>query len=469
MHTLTLLASLAVGASAGTLSVPFSKQKLHHESSLDKRDTLTITGLNNITGGGYYGQFQIGTPGQNISFHLDTGSSDTWVNSVDTDLCTKKSLQELTGPCLATFDPDKSSTYKLVDQDAFNITYLDTRRILGDYFNDTVTIDGKSIKKQQLGLAVKSVSPTGIMGLGFSTGVAGNKTYPAIVENMMSQGLIERAAYSLWLNDLNSEEGTVLFGGIDTEKFVGKLTTLPLVPVLPGRNITTFSVSLKGLGVTMPKGQDSVELDTFQNDTITIVDSGATACQMPDSQTEAIYKAFDVISIKDVNTPFVDCAYGEDKGKGITFDFKFDGKTIAVPMKEMIINAFEEQQDVFKDPLVAPLFKGWEGVCMFGISPISNYGISSGTLTLLGDTFLRSAYVVYDLTNEQLGMAEANHRTTKSSIVELKKDDTKLPDVSGVEKASTSDDDDDDNAAGQLSPASVVTLVMVAGAVLTFW
>lgn len=70
---------------------------------------------------------------------------------------------------------------------------------------------------------------------------------------------------------------------------------------------------------------------------------------------------------------------------------------------------------------------------MFGISPISKYGISSGTLTLLGDTFLRSAYVVYDLTNEQLGMAEANHGATKSSIVELKKGDTKLPDVSGVE------------------------------------
>jgi hypothetical protein len=183
----------------------------------------------------------------------------------------------------------------------------------------------------------------------------------------------------------------------------------------------------------MPKGQDSVELDDFQNNTITIVDSGATACQMPDNQTEAIYKAFDVLSIRDVNVPFVDCAYAEGKGKGITFDFKFDGKTIVVPMKEMVINAFKDQQDVFKDPLVAPLFKGWEGVCMFGISPISKYGISSGTLTLLGDTFLRSAYVVYDLTNEQLGIAGANHRATKSSIVELKKGDTKLPDVSGVE------------------------------------
>ncbi|KAF5670623.1 SAP3-like protein [Fusarium heterosporum] len=469
MHTFALLASLAVGASAGTISAPFVKQKLSLDSSVHKRDTLTLTALNNITGGGYYSEFEIGTPGQKISFHLDTGSSDTWVNSVDTDLCNSERLQESTGPCLATYNPDKSSTYKLVGQDEFDISYLDTRQITGDYFNDTVTIDGKSVKKQQLGLAVKSLSATGIMGLGFSTGVAGNKTYPAIVENMESQGLIERAVYSLWLNDLDSEEGTILFGGIDTQKFVGKLATLPLLPLSKDRNITAFAISLKSLGVTMPSGENNLKLDDFRNDTLTIVDSGSTACQMPDSQVEEIYKAFDVVSIKEVPTPFVNCAYGKSKGKGITFDFKFDGKTIAVPMKEMVINAFEEQQDVFKDPLVASLFKDWDGVCMFGISPISKYGVSSGTLTLLGDTFLRSAYVVYDLTNEQLGIAAANHRSNNSDIVELKKGDTKLPNVSGVEKASTFDDDDDDNAAGHLSPAFMVTFFMVAGVALTLW
>jgi hypothetical protein len=86
-----------------------------------------------------------------------------------------------------------------VDRDGFDIRYLDTRRIEGDYFNDTVTIDGKTVKQQQLGLAVKSVRPTGIMGLGFSANVATNKSYPAIVDNMVSQGLIDTAAYSLWL------------------------------------------------------------------------------------------------------------------------------------------------------------------------------------------------------------------------------------------------------------------------------
>ncbi|KAF4345982.1 aspartyl ase SAP3 precursor [Fusarium beomiforme] len=465
MRTFTLLTSLAVGVSAGTVSAPIVKQRFHHDSSLDKRDTLGLAALNNVTGGGYYAEFQIGTPGQNISFQLDTGSSDTWLNSDDTDLCKSKAKQENIGPCMTTFKPDKSSTFKLVDRDGFDIAYLDSREISGDYFNDTVTIDGKSIKQQRLGLASESVRPTGIMGLGFSSNVVANGTYPTIVENMVSQGLIKRAAFSLWLNDLDSEQGTILFGGLDTKKFVGKLATLPLLPDPTTLNLTHFTVSLQDFAVKTPKGQDELKIDSLRKDTVAILDSGATVCLLPEDQVGEIYKAFNVLSVEQVAVPFVDCAYGKDKGKGVSFEFKFDGKTISVPMSEMVINAFPDKQEIFDDPAVSSYFDDWDSVCMFGISPISHYGLPD-SYTLLGDTFLRSAYVVYDLANEQLGIAEANHDTNESDIVELQEKDTKFPDVTGVQGTSSSEDDD--NAADHLSPASMVTLVMAAGIVLTF-
>jgi hypothetical protein len=101
-------------------------------------------------------------------------------------------------------------------------------------------------------------------------------------------------------------------------------------------------------------------------------------------------------------------------------------------MSEMVINAFPDKQEIFDDPQVSSYFNDWDSVCMFGISPVSQYGLTGG-VTLLGDTFLRSAYVVYDLANEQLGIAEANHNTDESNIVELKEKDTKFPDVAGVE------------------------------------
>lgn len=87
----------------------------------------------------------------------------------------------------------------MVDRNGFDITYLDNRNIEGDYFNDTVTIDGNAILNQQLGLATKSVRPTGIMGLGFKANVAATKEYPTVVDNMVSQGFIDTPAFSLYL------------------------------------------------------------------------------------------------------------------------------------------------------------------------------------------------------------------------------------------------------------------------------
>lgn len=82
---------------------------------------------------------------------------------------------------------------------------------MGNYINDTVTIGGEKIVGQQLGLALDTVRPAGIMGLGFSKNVAAASEYPTIVDNMVSQGLIDSPAYSLWL--VSSHRRSSLFIG----------------------------------------------------------------------------------------------------------------------------------------------------------------------------------------------------------------------------------------------------------------
>ncbi|KAK7432812.1 hypothetical protein QQZ08_000675 [Neonectria magnoliae] len=489
MRSFLLLSLAATCASAGHISVDFSKFKLDLALSITKRDTLDLKAINNVTGGGYYAEFQVGTPGQKIGFLLDTGSSDTWVNSVDTDLCNSLSLQDTNGYCMTSFDPDDSSTFDTVDRGGFDITYLDGRRIRGDYFNDTVVIDGKSIKRQQLGLATKSVRPTGIMGLGFAANVAADTQYPTILDNMVSQGYIDTPAFSLYLNDLSASSGTILFGGIDQAKFVGKLTTLPLRPDFQSfsNNITSFTVQLDSLEVT---GQD-INLDSLKADAI--LDSGSTICLLPDSQVQDIWEAFDVRTVTGLSVPFVDCAYAGDKGDGISLDFTFSGKKINVPIDEMVIDSFASVQDqIMSDPTLKEAFDGWDSACMFGIASASDYGVNDDRFALLGDTFLRSAYVVYDLANEQIGIAEANTNSNDSDIVELKAGDSEFPNVSGVASKSTVDptssgssrptvtvtatpddsagqsgggDDDDDNAGGHLVPALMASLMMAVGAV----
>lgn len=48
-------------------------------------------------------------------------------------------------------------------------------------------------------------------------------------------------------------------------------------------------------------------------------------------------------------------------------------------------------------------------------------GISdaAGSTAVLGDTFLRSAYVVYDLQNNQISLAQTDFNATSSNVVEI--------------------------------------------------
>lgn len=330
-----------------------------------------------------------------------------------------------------------SSTFELVDRGGFDITYLDGRNIKGSYFNDTVTFGEGKIENQQLGLASDTVRATGLMGLGFSANVAARKKYPTVIDNMVEQGLIETRAFSLYLNDLDSDAGTVLFGAIDSKKYIGDLAILELSPESSSgtNNVTSFNVHISGFDLKNAKGNKPVNLPNL--DSMAILDSGSTISLLPDDQVQELWDEFNVVTSKDTLTPYIDCAYRGDKGKGYVFEFVFDGKTIQVPIDEMVIDAYADVQALFKQYLIRN--KGltevsdWDSVCMFGIGSTADFDIDTDKFTLLGDTFLRSAYVVYDLDNERLAIAQANLNSTDSNIVDITPGD--LPVVSGVKSA----------------------------------
>jgi len=108
--------------------------------------------------------------------------------------------------CL-TVIPSASKTYEDVEPNGFNISYVDGSGSSGNYFQDVLTIGGGTLNNFEMGLATTSSIGTGIMGIGYNTSEAnvdtGNHTeYPNLPLAMVNQGLINSAAYSLWLNDL---------------------------------------------------------------------------------------------------------------------------------------------------------------------------------------------------------------------------------------------------------------------------
>jgi hypothetical protein len=322
-----------------------------------------------------------------------------------------------------------STTYAMVNRSGFDITYLDGRNIQGDYISDTVQIDNHSIKSQQLGLARDTVRGTGLMGLGFTENVASPTKYPTILDNMFTQGLISRRAFSLYLNDLQASTGTVLFGGIDTEKYIGNLTTLPLIPDIQSQNMTSFTVAMSGVGLTTPNGT-TTNLTAPSFNASTVLDSGSTLSLLPGALARQIWQRF---NIQLYQYAFIDCAYGRGANGSATFlNFQFNGATIRVPMEEMVLDNMVSVQDDLRKYIDLP------EICLFGIQSAASFGLRGSDFALLGDTFLRSAYVVYDLQGLKVGIAPANLNSSRSNVVALQRADAALPALTGVRSQETS-------------------------------
>lgn len=79
----------------------------------------------------------IGTPGQQVSLQIDTGSTDIWVEVAGSNAC-----ENTTNPCLGgTYDNTLSSTYQFVSNN-FYIPYGDGTYAAGVFADETFNIGG---------------------------------------------------------------------------------------------------------------------------------------------------------------------------------------------------------------------------------------------------------------------------------------------------------------------------------------
>ncbi|CAD0113205.1 unnamed protein product [Aureobasidium uvarum] len=419
ISTLALAASTIIGAEAITLQkrsngapkvVEHEIQRKHVENPL-KRDRLrrrqnTIQESLDNEQTLYFANASIGTPAQNFRLHIDTGSSDLWVNVATSSQC--ENTQQNDCSVSGTYAPNSSSTYEYVNS-LFNISYVDGSGSSGDYATDVFRIGGAQLQNQEFGIGYVSSSEEGILGIGYPTNEAilqySREPYVNVPQHMMQAGLINTNAYSLWLNDLDASTGSILFGGVNTEKYTGSLQTLP---ILTEQGIyAEFIIALTGVGYNGKENSIASNLNTAA-----LLDSGSSLMYLPNDVTESIYRMTGAKYSQEYGAAFIDCNM---RYNDTTIDFTFSSPTIRVSMSELV------------------LVMGYQGrtpLCILGIAP------ADGTTPVLGDTFLRSAYVVYDITNNEISLAQTNFNSTGNNIMEIT--NTSIPDATGVASAVTS-------------------------------
>ncbi|KJZ71445.1 hypothetical protein HIM_09169 [Hirsutella minnesotensis 3608] len=346
------------------------------------------------TGFFYSIEVKLGTPPQAVSVNLDTGSDELWVNP----MCNKS-----TDPTFCQSFGRFNGSQTFVDVKRNSTIQYGTGFAELEYGYDFVQIGAYRLSQQLLGVATDSeFAVTGILGAGPNLD-GWNSHYPTVIDNMAKQGFIKSRAFSLDIRSLESKRGSVVFGGIDTKKFSGHLEKLPIVPPASAPDgQTRYWVWLDGISVHRPNGSVASVYSKPKGQAV-LLDSGYTISTLPSVIFDKLLAAFPEAKApkKDSKLYEIPCSLGKVPGH---IDFKFGKTTINVPFNDFI------------------WYQTKSKICVLGASRDDDFPV-------LGDTFLRAAYVVHDWDNRNIHIA--NNEDCGSHLLPIGKGPDSVPSVKG--------------------------------------
>ncbi|MCJ1248696.1 hypothetical protein MMC30_005915 [Trapelia coarctata] len=363
-----------------------------------------ITNYLALSGGTYAINVTIGTPPQHMMLLLDTGSSDIVI--LGSNIC--GSPQALCNPNgnyhvdAGSYNPSLSSTSSFVANN-LTMSYADTTKYDGSYYDETFSIAGATVTNVTVGLIQNASAPAnlpfiGIIGVGYSNGqsnVVNNEgaPFPMLLEQMKSQGLINTLAYSLYLNDKEADGGEIVFGGIDATKYTGELTQVPVLMNITRPN--RFLVSWTSLTFSSRAAGYSL----LPSPIPALIDSGNADISLPPDLANAIFSGLGV----DPGDYTLPCSTGANDAN-LTFGFNDDPKAlITVPLSALITPVLVNG--------TAEVDTNGNALCKLGVDT------AASDWAVLGEYFMRSAYFVFDLENNVIAMAQANLNATSTSDI----------------------------------------------------
>lgn len=319
----------------------------------------------------YFGQVAVGSPPQYFKVVFDTGSGILWVPS---HLCTGEACQDHTR-----LYQNKDKTLK-VDRGYVNIKY-GTGRMRGRRATDLVQVAGISVRNQDFllstdenGLVFRNGRFDGVMGLGrqqlagiLSRGESG-RGVPFYINAVEEEKLAE-PKFSIYVSKHMGRPGAVVLGGVNPKLFRGPIFTHK------GHSPAYWMVSLG----TMRVGNTVV---TASRGARGIVDSGTSLLVGPPQIIESILPHVrarpDCSNLDELQTLHINME--DTSGRTVTYKLTPDDYV----MKR-------------------------NGSCKTGIAIMKIQLKMPHPIVILGDTFLRKYYSVFNHNTGEIGFAEANH------------------------------------------------------------
>lgn len=338
---------------------PKGNQRLIAEAALKNSDLVE-----------YYGEVAVGSPPQYFKVVFDTGSGILWVPS---DLCNGEACEEHNR--LA----EKNDKSIKKDDGYVHIKY-GTGSMRGRRATDVVNVAGVNVEKQDFllstdenGNVFRNGRFDGVMGLGkeklagiLARGDDGRGT-PFYINAIANKALAE-PKFSIFVSAAMGKPGAVVLGGVNPKLYKGEIN------MHKGQSDAYWMLKMG----TMKVGNVVVQTNGARG----IVDSGTSLLVGP---SEIISEILPHVR---VNT---DCSNMHTL-KPLEINMQTEeGKTVTYVLEP-------------KDYVMQR-----NGSCKTGISIMQIQLDMPHPIMILGDTFMRKYYSVFDHKTNSIGFAEANH------------------------------------------------------------
>ncbi|KAI2631739.1 secreted aspartic proteinase precursor [Xylaria nigripes] len=322
----------------------------------------------------------IGTPPQKLYVDLDTGSTDSWFFSTDTE------KHEVNGQTL--YEPNKSTTASVIKGCSWSILYGDWSTSSGSCYKDTFALGNLSIPGMTIESA-ESVSDmftassymSGIVGLAWSDL---KQTLPP--QRSLLEFLSDALSEPLFTVDFrhNSSEGSFNFGYIDD-----KLHDSDIMYANVDTSEGYWSVQNTAFGI----GGENLTY-SYMNPKTVIVDTGTTLLFAPDASVDTYFA-----KIPGAN-------YSEEQyGYLVPCD---------AHLPDFLWELADDAGNVVKGAVPGPYLiysHTTDEMCFSGLQSISAL---SGVQGIFGDIFLKSAFFVFDIKGKRIGAASKALNTSNS-------------------------------------------------------
>ncbi|KAI1330574.1 aspartic peptidase domain-containing protein [Xylariaceae sp. FL0255] len=316
----------------------------------------------------------IGTPPQKLFLDLDTGSSDTWVFSTETK-ASEVENQTLWSPVL-------SSTSELIRGCNWSILYGDFSTSSGSCYRDTFALGNLTIENMTIQSAEsvsdmfsKSSFMSGLAGLGWP---ALRQTVP--LQKSLLQFLPDVLTDALFTVDLrhNSSDGSFNFGFINDSLHTGNISYTDIDNSLGFWAVNHTAFGINGINLTW----------SYLTPQSVIMDTGTTLLFAPKGAVDTYY-------MNVTGAYFDQIQYGYCFPCGPTDPTPPDFLWVLEDQAGNTVKGFVPGEYVVYDKVT-------DDNCYGGIQSIEGF---PGVDGIFGDIFLKSNFMVFDITGQRVGIA----------------------------------------------------------------